>query len=48
MDIGLTRRDLFRFMRRYRNRPLREQFSREALFWTAVGRKALQLYRKPC
>jgi heptose I phosphotransferase len=48
MDIGLTRRDRFRFMRLYRNRPLREQFSRETSFWTAVERKALQLYRKPC
>ena len=46
MDIGLTRRDQFRFMRLYRNRPLREQFSREADFWSAVERKALQLYRK--
>ena len=46
MDIGLTRRDLLRFMRIYRNRPLREQFSRETGFWSAVERKALQLYRK--
>jgi len=48
MDIGLTRRDLFRFMRLYRGRPLREQFSREQGFWRAVERKALQLYQKPC
>ena len=47
MDIGLTRRDRFRFMRIYRNRPLREQFSREAGFWNAVERKAVKLYRKP-
>ena len=46
MDIGLTRRDLLRFMRLYRNRPLREQFSRETGFWNAVERKALELYRK--
>jgi heptose I phosphotransferase len=47
MDIGLTRRDRLRFMRLYRNRPLREQFKRETGFWNAVERKAVQLYRKP-
>ena len=48
MDIGLTRRDLFRFMRHYRGCSLREQLSREQGFWHAVERKALQLYNKPC
>lgn len=47
MDIGLTLRDRLRFMKLYRNRPLREQFSQELDFWSAVERKARQLYRKP-
>jgi heptose I phosphotransferase len=48
MDIGLTQRDLFRFMRFYRGRPLRQQLGEEQGFWKAVERKAMQLYRKPC
>lgn len=48
MDIGLTRRDLLRFMRVYRARPLRQVLSTEERFWTAVERKAQRLYCKPC
>lgn len=48
MDIGLTQRDLLRFMRFYRGLPLREQLDEEQGFWKAVERKAMQLYRKPC
>ncbi|MEJ2199332.1 MAG: lipopolysaccharide core heptose(I) kinase RfaP, partial [Desulfuromonadales bacterium] len=48
MDIGLTQRDLFRFMRFYRGRPLREQFDEQQGLWKAVECKARQLYRKPC
>jgi len=48
MDIGLTRRDQFRFMKFYRDRPLRTLLGEEQGFWKAVERKAMQLYRKPC
>jgi heptose I phosphotransferase len=48
MEIGLTRRDLLRFMRIYRNRPLREILGRERRFWMAVETKAQWLYRHPC
>lgn len=48
MDIGLTRRDQFRFMKRYCDQPLRELLSQRQSFWKAVERKAMQLYRKPC
>jgi heptose I phosphotransferase len=48
MDIGLTRRDQFRFMKRYCGQPLRELLSQRQGFWKAVERKAMQLYQKPC
>lgn len=48
MDIGLTRRDQFRFMKFYRDRSLRTLLKEEQGFWKAVERKAMQLYRKPC
>ena len=45
MDIGLTRRDLLRFMRDYRARPLREILRSEGPFWSAVQRRAERLRR---
>lgn len=48
MDVGLTRRDRLRFLRIYRNRPLREILGREHRFWMAVEAKAQWLYRHPC
>lgn len=44
MDIGLTRRDLLRFLRVYRGRPLREVLREEAGFWRDVRRRAEKLY----
>ena len=46
LDCGLTRRDLFRFMRRYRRCPLRETLARDSSFWNAVKARAQRLYRK--
>lgn len=46
MDIGLTRRDLFRFMRTYRKTGLRETLQRDAEFWRAVQERGVALYRK--
>lgn len=48
MDIGLTRRDMLRFMRTYRGKPLRQILATERRFWAAVVRKAERLYRQPC
>jgi heptose I phosphotransferase len=45
MDIGLTRRDLLRFMQVYRQRPLRAVLTAEPLFWRRVGERAVRLYR---
>lgn len=47
MDIGLTRRDLLRFLKTYRGRPLRRVLADEESFWTDVIKRAHQLYAKP-
>jgi len=46
MDIGLTQRDLFRFMREYRGKTLRDILKEEASFWMAVNKRATKLYKK--
>lgn len=45
MDIGLTKRDIFRFMKMYRGKPLREILNNESSFWMRVMRRGLNLYR---
>ncbi len=44
MDIGLTQRDLFRFMIAYRGKPLRS-ILQETNFWARVVRRGKNLYR---
>ena len=44
LDIGLSARDVFRFMRVYRQRPLREILTEEGAFWRAVARRARRIY----
>jgi heptose I phosphotransferase len=46
LDAGLTRRDLYRFMRQYRGGSLRETLKKDQSFWKAVEKRALKLYRK--
>jgi len=46
MDIGLTPRDRFRFMKIYSGKTLRETARQDAGFWRAVMRTARQLYEK--
>lgn len=46
MDIGLTQRDRLRFIRAYRDRPLRQVLDEEGGFWSTVERKAQKLYSK--
>ena len=43
-DIGLTKRDLLRFMRLYRGKPLREIFATEMGFWRKVVSRGNKLY----
>ena len=50
LDIGLSKWDVLRFVRRYTGRPLRESFSEildeRAAIWRAVSCKARELYVK--
>lgn len=46
MDIGVTQRDLFRFIKDYSGRPLRDVFQTEDDFWRLVDRAAKKLYAK--
>ena len=43
-DIGLTQRDLLRFMKLYRGKPLREILQTERRFWNKVKSKGDRLY----
>ena len=45
MDVGLTRRDLYRFMAAYDNVPLRIAAQGNNRFWNTVRRRARRLYR---
>lgn len=46
MDIGLSRRDLLRFMHHYCEGGLREALGPQAGVWKDVAERALKLYRK--
>lgn len=43
-DIGLTQRDLLRFMRLYRGKPLREILKTDHAFWNKVVKRGNKLY----
>ncbi len=45
MEVDLTERDLLRFMREYRLRPLRQILAEEQGFWREVQGRAQALYR---
>ncbi|MCP4596439.1 lipopolysaccharide core heptose(I) kinase RfaP [Neptuniibacter sp.] len=44
MDIGLTRRDVFRFIKVYTGLPLRQALQQRQDFWQKVQARARQLY----
>lgn len=46
MDIGLTQRDLFRFMKCYQHQELRQCLQSDAGFWRAVEKRAVSMYRR--
>ena len=46
LDIGLTQRDLLRFMREYRQMTLSLLFNKELKFWLKVKYRGDKLYRK--
>lgn len=43
-DVGLTQRDLFRFMKAYKAQTLRDTLESEKLFWQKVRERGEQLY----
>ncbi|MEO8400545.1 MAG: lipopolysaccharide core heptose(I) kinase RfaP [Gammaproteobacteria bacterium] len=45
-EIGLTERDLLRFIKEYRNKSLRAVLTKEAAFWQRVKIRGDKLYRK--
>jgi heptose I phosphotransferase len=46
MDCGLTKRDLLRFIKLYRQQPLRQTLVQDAAFWARVSVRAEKLYGK--
>jgi len=44
MRIGLTRRDVYRFMQVYRDKPLRATLAEDARFWSRCRLRAYSLY----
>jgi len=45
-DIGLTKRDILRFIKEYRNNSLRDVLNKELPFWLNVKKRGNKLYRK--
>ena len=45
-DVGLTQRDLYRFMKAYRSLPLRVLLNQEKTFWQKVKNRGDKLYQK--
>ncbi|MFO7885369.1 MAG: lipopolysaccharide core heptose(I) kinase RfaP [Desulfobacteraceae bacterium] len=46
LDIGLTQKDIFRFMRIYHNTTLKKSLKKHWFFWWIVKKRALNLYRR--
>jgi len=46
MDIGLTKKDVFRFIKIYSNDSLRHELNQNLAFWKEVNSKAIALYMK--
>ncbi len=45
MDLGLSRHDMYRFLRVYRSKPLRQIVNNETMFWRRVESRARNLYK---
>jgi heptose I phosphotransferase len=46
MDTDLTRRDLFRFIKAYSGKPLRDALRDDQQFWNRVSHRATTLYKR--
>lgn len=45
-DIGLTKRDILRFIREYREKPISQILNKEPTFWLKVQNRGEKLYKK--
>ena len=45
-DIGLTKRDVLRFISVYSNKSLRRSLSEDSEFWASVKQRAANIYRR--
>ena len=46
LDCGLSRRDILRFMRVYKEQPARQTLAEDRAFWLAVRQRAVEIYRR--
>jgi len=46
LDLGLTSRDVLRFVRAYKNTALRQTLENDKGFWRLVTRRAIRLYQR--
>ena len=46
LDIGLTRHDIFRFMKYYSQKSLKETLQHDKFFWQNTAQTAIKLYQK--
>jgi heptose I phosphotransferase len=46
LDIGITRNDIYRFIRIYTGKSIRETFKQDKRFWKAVRKRAIKTYRR--
>ena len=46
LEIGLTTRDLYRFLTVYHDEPLRNCFAKHSPLWRRIRKRSLRLYRK--
>ncbi|MDA8562111.1 lipopolysaccharide core heptose(I) kinase RfaP [Gammaproteobacteria bacterium] len=45
-NIGLTKRDILRFIKEYQNKPLKVSLKKDLNFWLKVGKRGDKLFRK--
>lgn len=45
-EMGLSSRDLLRFLKEYRNKPLRKLLNKESAFWRKVKQRGDKLYQQ--
>jgi len=46
LEVGLTQRDLYRFIKIYSGQSLREALAHNGTFWGAVHKRTMAMHRK--